>query len=158
MTEKTIYFDMAKFAQDIIDKRKELGLVKSVMAEKLHLKLLTLDRYENEKSIPRPDHLFQICQMLHLDPNSYHTTGQVQESAIGEENIETFDRIHFARDLKIARTERHLSQADVFEKYKISKTLYGSYEREGCVSTEMLYKLCAIFKLDVSIYICKTPQ
>jgi|GEM_PF-4350744 len=155
MAEKLMYFDMSKFAQDIITKRRELGLVKSVMAEKLQLKLLTLDRYEHAKSIPRPDHLFQICQMLELDPKDYHTTIQTQPPGIDTESIETFDKMRFASDLVIIRKERRLSQADVYLSYGISKSLYGSYEREGCVSTEMLYKLCAIFNLDVSSYFKK---
>jgi len=155
---KIVYFDMSKFAQDIIAKRKELGLVKSVMAEKLQLNLLTLDRYENEKSIPRPDHLYQICQMLRLDPKDYHATCQTQPQDIDAESTEAFDKMRFAMDLKNARKELHLTQADIVEKYKISKTLFGSYEREGCVSTEMLYKLCVLFDLDVNIYFRKTRQ
>ena len=158
MAEKTLYFDMSKFAQDIIAKREELGLVQSVMAEKLRLKLLTLNRYENGKSIPRPDHLFQICQMLDLDPKEYHTSIQTQLPAIDTECIETFDKMRFANDLIKTRKERHLTQADIVEKYGISKSLYGSYEREGCVSTEMLYKLCTLFDLDVSSYFKKVPQ
>ena len=152
---KVVYFDMPKFAQDIIAKRKELGLVKSVMAEKLQLNLLTLDRYENNKSIPRPDHLYQICQMLRLDPKDYHTTHQNQPETIDTEIPEAFDRLRFASDLIQTRKDRHLTQADVYTSYGISKSLYGSYEREGCVSTEMLYKLCTLFDLDVSSYFRK---
>jgi len=155
MAEKVMYFDMSKFAQDIIAKRKELGLVKSVMAEKLQLNLLTLDRYENEKSIPRPDHLYQICQMLNLDPKDYHATYQTLPEAIDTESSEVFDRMRFASDLVQTRKERHLTQADVYQKYGISKSLYGPYEREGCVSTEMLYKLCVLFDLDVNSYFRK---
>ena len=153
--DKIVYFDMPKFAQDLIAKRKELGLVKSVMAEKLQLNLLTLDRYENEKSIPRPDHLYQICQMLNLDPKDYHATYQTQPETIDVEISEAFDKMRFASDLVQTRKDRHLTQADVYQKYGISKSLYGPYEREGCVSTEMLYKLCTLFDLDVSSYFQK---
>ena len=156
--DKIVYFDMPKFAQDLIAKRKELGLVKSVIAEKLQLNLLTLDRYENEKSIPRPDHLYQICQMLSLDPKDYHATSQTQPETIDVEISEAFDRMRFASDLVQTRKEHHLTQADVYNKYGISKSLYGSYEREGCVSTEMLYKLCVLFDLDVSSYFRKNDN
>ena len=156
--KKREYFDLKKFARDISRCREDKGYTQEEMAAYLGVQRHAILRYEEESNIPTPDNLFRICAILGLDPNDYRIkTSQDNEKDCNETEKENplpvFDNEAFRHDLREARLNRNLRQDDLVP-YDINRTVYGTIERTGKLSTEMLYKLSDILHItDLGKYI-----